>query len=220
MKTLTNKIQGIKEHIQFINEHFLTVTNKDDMKKYADEVWDILQKSYAYIGGVAGANSIDDIIEDTDMWKLVRRNGHITAMQAYKYKQGGRKTNCCGSDGTEQGKKDIMKIYQEDGLMKDRKQYGEYSGKAISAMLKSGGIPVPNSIAQTLLEPKEVEPCEDGWFFIRKLGDGKYHHKLMIGNLPNGKYKDEQPSPELIQMLKDLARKYSAEDEKEHSNKN
>ena len=200
-----------------INEHFLTLTKKEDMKKYGEEVWDILQKSYAYIGGIAGVNSIDDVIDDTDMWKLVRRNGKITAMKAYKFKKGGRKANCGGSDGTEQGKKDIMKIYQEDGMCKDRKQYGEYSGKAVSAVLKTGGIPVPASIAQTMLEPKEVTPCEDGWFFTRKLGDGRVHHKLMVGNLPNGKYEDERPSEELIHILKELAKKYYAEDEKNNN---
>lgn len=203
--------QFIKE--QLITEHFLTLTKKEDMKKYGEEVWDILQKSYAYIGGIAGINSIDDLIEDTDLWKLVRRDNKITAIKAYKLKNGGRKSNCGGTDGTIQGKKDIMKIYQEDGLMKDRHQYGEYSGKAVSTVLRTGGIPVPAAIAQTILEPKKIEICQDGWFYIRKLGDGKSHHKLMVGNLPNGKYNDEKPSEELIHILKELAKKYYAEDE-------
>lgn len=214
MKKLSDKIQEIKEHEEFINEHFVTLTKKEDMKKYADEVWNILQDSYKYCGGIAGINNVDELIDDTDMWKLVTRNGKVTAMKAYKFKKGGRKANCGGFDGTDQGKKDIMKIYQEDGMMKDRKQYGEYSGKAVSTVLKTGGIPVPAGVAMTMLEPKEVEPCDDGWFFTRKLGDGKVHHKIMIGNLPNGKYNDEKPSEELIYMLKELAKRYSAEDEK------
>lgn len=212
MKKLT---QYIKE--QLITEHFLTLTKKEDMKKYGEEVWDILQKSYAYIGGIAGINSIDDLIEDTDLWKLVRRDNKITAIKAYKLKNGGRKSNCGGTDGTIQGKKDIMKIYQEDGLMKDRHQYGEYSGKAVSTVLKTGGIPVPAAIAQSILEPKKIEICQDGWFYIRKLGDGKSHHKLMVGNLPDGKYNDEKPSEELIHILKELAKKYYAEDEKNNN---
>ena len=213
MKKLSIKIQEQKEHLEFINEHFITLTKKDDMKKYADEVWDMLQDSYKYCGGIAGINNVDELIEDTDMWKLVRRGDKITAMKAYKFKKGGRKANCGGFDGTEQGKKDIMKIYAEDGMMKDRKQYGEYSGKAVSTVLKTGGIPVPAGVAMTMLEPKEVKPCEDGWFFTRKLGDGKVHHKIMIGNLPS-KWEGEKPTPELIQTLKDLARKYSEIDDK------
>ena len=209
---MKNINQYIKENL--ITEHFVNCFNKEDMKKYADEVWDILQKSYAYIGGIAGVNSIDDIIDDTDMWKLVRRNGKITAMKAYKFKKGGRKANCGGFDGTEQGKKDIMKIYQEDGMCKDRKQYGEYSGKAISAVLKTGGIPIPNAIAQEMLAPKKVTLCEDGWFFIRKLDDGKIHHKIMIGNLPDNKYDGERPTEELINIIKELGKKYYDEDEK------
>ena len=212
MKTISNKIQELKEHQQFINEHYVTLTDKDDMKKYADEVWDILQKSYAYIGGIAGVNSVDDIINDTDMWKLVTRNGKVTAIKAYKYKKGGRKANCGGYDGTEQGKKDIMSIYKEDGLMKDRKQYGEYSGKAVVTTLRAGGIPIPNTIAAEMLEPKKVELCDDGWFYIRTLDDGAKHHKIMIGNLPGNKYEGERPSDDLIYTLKTLARKYDEED--------
>ena len=38
-------MKTLKEYIineQLINEHFLTLTKKEDMEKYADEVWDIL----------------------------------------------------------------------------------------------------------------------------------------------------------------------------------
>ena len=48
MKKLSIKIQEQKEHLEFINEHFITLTKKEDMKKYADEVWDMLQDSYKY----------------------------------------------------------------------------------------------------------------------------------------------------------------------------
>ena len=64
MKKLSDKIQEIKEHEEFINEHFVTLTKKEDMKKYADEVWDILQQSYKYCGGIAGINNVDELIDD------------------------------------------------------------------------------------------------------------------------------------------------------------
>ena len=209
MKKITESL----EDIQFINEHFVTCLNKEDMKKYKDEVWEIMKRSYAYIGGVAGIKNADELVEDTDLWKLVKRNGKITAAKCYKMKKGGRKANCGGYDGTDQGKKDILKIYDEDGLMKHRKAYGEFSGKAVSTTLKAHGIPVPAIVAKEILAPKEIEICEDGWFYIRKLGDGKTHHKLMIGNLPGREYQEEEPSDELIQQLKQLAKKYYEEDE-------
>lgn len=212
MKELKNYINE-----QLICERFINCFEKDDMRKYADEVWDILQQCYAYIGGVAGVKDIEDLIEDTQMWKLTRRNGKISACKLYKVgADGTRKCNCCGYDGTDQGKADLEKMYREDNLMKDRKAYGEFSSKAVSVQLRNGGIPIPATVAQQILPKKKLTPSADGWFYERVLGDGKTHHKLMIGNFPNAKYNDERPSDELVKSLKDLARKYDAEDSKTH----
>lgn len=204
MKSLT---QYINEQMM-INERFLNAFEKDDMRKYADEVWKIVQKSYEYCGGIAGYNNAEDLIADTDMWKMIRRNGKITAAKIYKFKDGYRKCTCVATDGTEQGKADITKMYIEDAMLKDRKVYGEYSERAVSKALNTGGIPVPAEIAKTILKGKEVIPCEDGWFYERTLGDGKSHKKLMIGEIP-AKNKEEQPSKELITVLKELAKQYS-----------
>ena len=212
MKSLSKFIAEQLEHQQFINEHFVNVFKKEDMKKYGDEVWKMLQDAYKYCGGVAGANSIDDIIEDTDMWKMVRRNGKITAFKAYKLVDRGRKANCAATDGTDQGVADMKKIYKEDGLLKDRNAYQEVSGKACSTCLNQGAIPIPAALAKDILK-KDLTPCEDGWFYVRKLGDGNEHHKLLCGN-PKGVDGQEEPSPELIKQLKDLAKKYHEEDEK------
>ena len=217
MKSLTKFIKESLEHTQFITEHFVNAFNKEEMEKYGDVVWDMLQKAYAYCGGVAGAKSIKDIIDDSDMWKMVRRNGKITAVKIYKFKNGGRKAFCCATDGTEQGANDIRKIYKEDGLLKDRKAYGEYSGKSLSTALNNGNIPIPAVVAAEILKGKKIEPCEDGWFYLRYLDDGNVHHKCMCGN-PPGVDKQEEPSPELIKMLKELAKKYHKEDE-ENKNK-
>lgn len=215
MKDLT---QYINE--QLITEHFVTCTSKEEMQKYAKEVYDMLQECYKYIGGIAGINSADELVDNTDFWKLVRRGGtnekagKITAAKLYKLVDGMRKCNCAGFDSTEQGKKDLLKIYNEDALLKDRKVYGEFSGKAVSTVLKQGGIPIPNIIAQELLVGKEVELLDDGWYYKRKLGDGKEHIKMMAGNVPGKQYKDEQPTPELIDQLKGLAKKYFEEEHK------
>ena len=213
MKSLREFIIESKNEYM-ITERFINVFDKKDMEKYGDIVWTMLQKAYAYCGGVAGAKSIKDIIDDTDIWKLVRRNGKITAVKIYKFKDGGRKANCCATDGTDQGAADMKMIYKEDGLLKDRKAYAEVSGKACSTALNQGNIPLPAVVSQEVLKGKKITPCEDGWFYLRELGDGKTHHKLLCGN-PPGVNPQEEPSPELIKQLKDLAKKYHAEDEKE-----
>jgi hypothetical protein len=46
-----------------INEHFVNCKNEDEMRKYGNIVWDILQKAYEYCGGIKNVNSVDDLIE-------------------------------------------------------------------------------------------------------------------------------------------------------------
>ena len=43
MKNITNFM-----HEQFITERFVNCHNPEDMKKYSNDVWDILTKSYEY----------------------------------------------------------------------------------------------------------------------------------------------------------------------------
>ena len=70
----------------------------DDKWEYAQQVWDILQRSYQYIGGFKTASSIEELIGKSGMWKLVIRNGNISALQIYK-DQYGRKLIASGTDG-------------------------------------------------------------------------------------------------------------------------
>ena len=123
MKSLT---QYLNEAL--ICERFLNAFNKEDMTKYADEVWDILQKAYAYCGGMAGMDSVEQLIDETDMWKMVRKNGKIVAVNTYSNKRSGRKICYGGQDGTEEGKKAFKKILEEDFKLKDRQSWAEVSG--------------------------------------------------------------------------------------------
>lgn len=203
-------MKTINEYIneQLITEHFVNCLNKEDMKPYADEVWKMLQKTYEYCGGMAGMDSVDQLIDETTMWKLVRKNNKIVAGIFYSDKRGGRKACYACNDGTELGIQSLKKIMIEDNLLPDRQAWGEYSGKAVSTMFNQGAMPVPASIAKEIMKDKEfLEIKSDGYYYTRKIG-GHPHTKLMMGN-PKGKI--DVPE-EVRQKLKELARKYDAED--------
>lgn len=51
---------------------------------------------------------------------MVRRGNKITAIKIYSTKRGGRKGIVIATDGTDQGKKDIAKILEEDYKLKER----------------------------------------------------------------------------------------------------
>ena len=76
MKSLTN-------YIQSINEHFVNCKNEDEMHKYGDIVWSILQKAYEYCGGIKNVNNVEDLIKDTHLWKLYRKDNEIKAVICY-----------------------------------------------------------------------------------------------------------------------------------------
>lgn len=66
---------------EFLTENFKNLFVKDKSKRliYIDEVWDILQSSYADNGGIKGKgfSSKQDIIDNIPFWKLFTRNNKI-----------------------------------------------------------------------------------------------------------------------------------------------
>ena len=165
-----------------LNERFVNAFNVDEMKEYADQVWKILQDSYKYCGGLLGMRDVNQLIEESDMWKMVKRNGKINCVVIYSFKRGGRKLCYGGTDGTPQGKADFYKIMQEDINLKDRKAWAEVSEKMEHLYLKNGAVPIPSSIAKQIMWDKEfVDYDKDGYHYTRYIG-GVLATKMMVGN--------------------------------------
>ena len=203
MKSLT---QYLNEAL--ICERFLNAFSKEDMRKYADEVWDILQKAYAYCGGMAGMDSVDQLIDETDMWKMVRKNGKIVAVSTYSNKRSGRKICYGGQDGSEEGKIAFKKILEEDFKLKDRQSWAEVSGPMEVTALKQGAMPIPAYIAELIMKDKTFDSIhEDGFHYTRMIG-GEPHTKLMVGNFAGKEFTaDKNLINELIKTAKELGKK-------------
>ena len=207
MKSLT---KYVKESLM-INERFVTPIKKDDMKKWASQVWKLLNDAYKYCGGLKGMNSIEQLINETDIGKIVRRGNKVTAVVTYSTKRGGRKNCYMASSQDEQGKHDLFMIMKEDAKLLDREAWCEASGKTVSVKLKNGWTPIPNYIAQYIMKDKKFdELCKDGFFYVRQIGNHKFH-KIMLGNY-GGKH-HMNVDEKLINTLKELSKKYFAIDE-------
>ena len=207
MKSLTTYV---KESLM-INERFVTPIKKDDMKKWASQVWKLLNDAYKYCGGLKGMDSIEQLIKETDIWKIVRRGDKVTAVVTYSTKRGGRKNCYMASSQDEQGKHDLFMIMKEDAKLLDREAWCEASGKTVSVKLKNGWTPIPNYIAQYIMKDKKFdELCKDGFFYVRQIGNHKFH-KIMLGNY-GGKH-HMNTDEKLINTLKELSKKYFAIDE-------
>lgn len=185
---------------QLICEHFVTLfhNNQKEKEEYIDEVWDMLQQAYKPIGGFKTADTKEELMYKADIWKLVRRNGKITACKLYTSKKGGGRKSIAGASTTD-GKQDLFKIVEEDVKMVDREVWAEVSSAMEYLMTKYGAKYIPIEIVEKILKGKELNhngddyhanskdceriPYKPGYHYIRNIG-GKPYRKGMVGNLP------------------------------------
>ena len=164
----------------------------DPTKKqhYATQVWDLLQKSYSTVpGGFGTAATIEELIEKSGLWKLVVRDGRVTAAGIYR-DQHGRKSIAAGTDGTTQGKKDYLMI--KDADVKLGRAWAEVSGAPERIMAKSGAKPLPAKFAEVLTGKEILEYNPDGYHYTRLIA-GDPHEKVIYGVI--------NMTPELEQQL-------------------
>lgn len=171
-------------------EHVINLWDIQSKEKYADQVWKMLQKSYEKIGGFGSATSPEELVYDSGLWKLIIRNGSISAGKIYKDAYG-RKGIGTLTNGSDQGKKDFKMITKDD--MEYHRAWGEISGAVEHLMKKYGGFPIPSKYAHVLTHKEILDYNEDGYHYARLIA-GIPHEKVIYGWI--------DPSPEEIEELK------------------
>lgn len=164
---------------EFVTEHVLNLITPAQKAKHADEVWDILQNAYAKIGGFKSAASPEELIDDSGIWKLVTRDGHISAVGIYKDKFG-RKSIASGTDGTTQGRRDFGMIKDED--VKMGRSWAEVSDAVERIMARSGAEPIPAKFAGMLTGKEILDIDPDGYHYTRLIA-GHPHTKIIYGTV-------------------------------------
>ena len=176
-----------------LNEHFVNLWGDDveEKKKLLDEVWDLVTKSYAKIGGPHKEK--EELLEKKYYWKLVRRNGKIIAFCIYKAGgSDGRKLVLCGSDGSAEGKKDMLGILYTN-LQLDRPN-NQYAWAEVSEAIehyvydKWKCTPIPVDTAIAVLDNigkggNIIGKSSDGFHYIREI-DGDRFEKMLVGYPP------------------------------------
>lgn len=135
---------------QFINENyknFIGPSSIEDRRKWADQTWNILQKSYESIGGFKGSGftSKEDMINNIPFWKIYVKNNKVIAAAFYKDK-GGRKSVAIATDGSDEGSKIVDNIFKSSLDT----SFGEKSGRALGKLMKA--------VEWTVLEPYLLKP--------------------------------------------------------------
>lgn len=172
-------IKLVEVYKSLLVEKVVNLWTDKDKEKYAENVWELFQNSYAKIGGFKSAVDTQELIQDTALWKCIRRNGEITAVSVYKDKYG-RKSIGSATNGTEQGKKDLYMIWAED--VKMNRSWSEVSGAAEHINKKMGVGMIPNRFAAEILGKEILDYNEDGYHYTRLIA-GHPHEKLLIGDV-------------------------------------
>jgi len=154
---------------QIILERYVNAVGFDNeaiqtKNKYKDAVWNMLQKSYAAIGGIKGSGfeSPAAMVEKIPMWKIAIKDGRPVAVIMYKDK-GGRKSVAVGTDGSDQGAGAVNDMFKNEIT----RSYGEKSKSALGKALKlipwdvlKGHIVLPDRVAEMMPEDRVI-PIKD-----------------------------------------------------------
>jgi hypothetical protein len=161
----------------FLVERVLNALTSVQKRRYADDVWEILQQSYRKIGGFQSASSVAELIADSGIWKIVVRDGKISAVKIYKDRYG-RKSIAAGTDGSAQGKRDLIMLISDDTKL--NRSWVEVSGPLEQLMVRVGARPIPAKYAAALTGKKIMSISDDGLHYTRLIA-GNPHEKIIYG---------------------------------------
>ena len=188
-----NKMITIKEIVkkEYLTEKYINVFNPNDKQKYVDEVWNVLQRSYAPIGGFLSASNKNELIDDSWLWKIVKKDNKIKAVSIYKDKFG-RKSIASGTDGSVEGREYVKQIMRDNMKFSNTNAWAEVSGAPEYLLLKFGGKKIPNKYAAKITGKQIISLNDDGFHYTRMIA-GEPHEKIIIGNVDFNKVPGLEP---------------------------
>jgi len=173
--------QSFREYLEEAFKNFL-VSDRKEKEAHADEVFAMLQASYANIGGLKGSGfgSAKEMISAVPMWKLAYTKGQLAAVVMYKDKAG-RKLVAIGTDGKSTGKKRLVEILKVEFA----RSFAEISGPLLKFMERN----LPGELKRWHISTSKVEEILskkitiiDDVYYTRKLG-GEEIRKTMLGTI-------------------------------------
>ena len=177
---------------EFLNESYKNIVDHSEKEKYAEEVFNLLQRAYAKIGGLKGNGfqRSTDMIEKIPFWKLYVSNRRVIACAMYKDKDG-RKRVAIGSirdksdPDYDRSKRIVFSMMKDDAVL--YRSYGEISRN----MIKRYQELIPNFFEEFCIKAKDVKKIDPNieitgeYTYRREIGKEKIE-KVMYGTLGKG----------------------------------
>lgn len=161
--------------------------SESDLKAFREEIFDLIKRTYAYIGGHHDFKSPDDIttsVADYWIYADVDRDNDPDVVLAAKTTKAGKKFVVGANDGSTSAS--TFLVYSQIDKLKKPGFYAEISHK-IADILIARGVPVINDEKKVReILNKDIEwigkiPGHegDGWYY--RMIDGKKVSKIMLG---------------------------------------
>ena len=127
------KIDKSQLNLTPLNESIKTLFADDERLAIADEVLSMARENYKRAGGIKGdgVNSPEELVASTKLWKIIRRNNKMIGGILYK-DRGGRKGVLMFHDKSDQAKRDIAKLIEDD--LRLNRAFYEVSANIISVV--------------------------------------------------------------------------------------
>lgn len=162
---------------------FIETTDKKFIEKHAEEIWNIMQRSYANIGRFKTFSSIEEMLLRVTLLRYGLNNeGNIICAAIYDNKKGGEKLVGCGTLHNTQDEKNILyNIVLNDTINFSQWHWAEVSGAMERIFQKAGGNPIPSELASDILtKPSHYFKLDDDSHYYRLINN-VWHRKIIYG---------------------------------------
>ena len=173
-------------HGEIVSAGTLIKLSPEDVKKWANEIWNLFTISYENIGGIKTYKNFQDFLRKKNTAKIVvGTNNELLACATYRRMEDSFKMVAIGCNQTDEGKLALQQIIQNDITNYDLNYWAEVSGPIEHYFKKFNGFPIPNLMASTILEinPELITlSSSDEVHYIRPIGpENEPFQKMIFG---------------------------------------
>lgn len=166
-------------YFEIILETLLSVIDTaDDKLRFGDAVWDILNKSYAKLGGFKSFDNKNHMITEPGMWLLILDDDE-NLMAAIVFKNlNGNKLIGLGTNGEVQGKNELINSLRN---LKNKKNFWAEVSGPLEKLFDTLDFPkIENKYAKELTGKEIVNYDNDKYHYTRYIA-GQPIRKIIVG---------------------------------------
>lgn len=162
----------------------LTLDTPESRRAYAEQVWQLIVKTYEEYGNSEDGNlygaEIENLIQTPGLWKLVRKGNEIIAGVVYRSFKGNKVRLVLHND-TREGKDSMKDIFLSE--FTHGNCWGEFSGH-LEKVLHGARVPhIPNTQASEILEKPIISLDTAGMHYEREVYPGTTKREMLFGKI-------------------------------------